>query len=312
MKFSRGYQFNMNWYNRQLKIAGIMRGWSQEELEKVRKLLEEGSNYSQIGRLFGVSSNAIKSLNKKYNFVHREEKRITQEIIDKVIDLRKNTNMSIVDMAREVGFGTNSINKILKNNNIVKERLSQNDILRIISLYQKGEKIKDLASIYNINESTIVRALKKSKVFDPERQFSVRRSVIKEKNRRYIPEILQKYKDGYSINELTIGYEEPASSIKNLLKEHNIHIRNITEQSQMELARNKRSEIAKNTWKEKGGLSGLLLSYPTRQQAIDYLNNFIGNKIQSEGKSNQLYVVYKDHMDIINDHVYPDEIQQPI
>ena len=72
------------------------------------------------------------------------------------------------------------------------------------------------------------------------------------------------------------------------------------------------SKAMKKVWKDIGYLEGLLLSYPTRQQAINYLTNFIGNKIQSEGKSRQIYMTYNKYLNIINNHTFPNEVQQNI
>ena len=56
----------MNWYNRQLKIAGRPgRVWSNKELNKIKSLLEEGKPIRQISRILGTYPRMIRFLNKK-------------------------------------------------------------------------------------------------------------------------------------------------------------------------------------------------------------------------------------------------------
>jgi len=65
----------------------------------------------------------------------------------------------------------------------------------------------------------------------------------------------------------------------------------------------------RQSWEARGGLTGQLLSYPTRGQAVTYLNAFIF-RIREENPQ-RAGAIYNKYMSIINDHTFPDEVQQP-
>jgi len=67
----------MNWYKRQLKIAGgPRREWSTEELEEIKKLIQKGKSYRYVGEMFKVSPRSIEGLNKKYQWLNKKEELI--------------------------------------------------------------------------------------------------------------------------------------------------------------------------------------------------------------------------------------------
>lgn len=348
------------------------------------------------------------------NKLSQARKKITQEIIDRVIYLRKNTNLTIKQIGEDVGLTVVPISNILRDAGLSRPRTTEDQIKEMIYYYTNGVPALELAEAYNLSLTMIISILKKHNVYDLSRRNETMKSKISDKNKGKTKEIIDKYKAGYGIDSLHNEYGESRTAIRHLLKDNGIHIRNFEEQMQTDISRQrmrevsnrnwadeaKREEILKKlrenaqsdevrekmrqtmlrrmeedpsikeklqqqarelwedpkmrehltdsrrkthttdefrnnmseimkeryrnnpqlveemsersiqTWKDKGGLAGLLTSYPSRQQAIDYLTNFIGNKIQSEGKTRQLYLTYEKYLKIINDHTYPDEVQQ--
>ena len=60
-----------------------------------------------------------------------------------------------------------------------------------------------------------------------------------------------------------------------------------------------------------GGLEGRLLSFLTREQSVKFLNNFF-HVIRKKDGPQIAGAVYNKYMQIINDHTYPDEVQQGV
>ena len=66
-------------------------------------------------------------------------------------------------------------------------------------------------------------------------------------------------------------------------------------------------------WEEKGGLKGILPNfYPTREQAIRYLNIYTNRSLQQGQNRNKVFSTRTKYMKIINDHTYPDDVQEPV
>ena len=104
----------MNWYKRQLKIA--KRVWTDEELNKIKSLLEEGESIVQICRLLGTYPKEIKDLNKKYQLVDLEKvKRKKSEWIASLYLLPpKGKGLSTKEIKRQYDISRSSIVKALK------------------------------------------------------------------------------------------------------------------------------------------------------------------------------------------------------
>ena len=74
--------------------------------------------------------------------------------------------------------------------------------------------------------------------------------------------------------------------------------------------REQMSKIHKQRFIDYGGWEGYLKLQSTRSKAIQLLNNLIHMIIKREGRTNNSYRVYNKYMNIINNHTYPDEVQQ--
>ena len=112
---------NMNWYNRQLKIGmSVKKIWTNNELEKIKKMLEEGYNYVQIAQLFNVSPPTINSLNKKYKWkdLKAEVDKNDQLIANLYLLPPDGKGMSAIEIARKHGFQYRRIQDALKRLNL--------------------------------------------------------------------------------------------------------------------------------------------------------------------------------------------------
>ena len=61
----------MNWY----KKAKRKIEFSDNDLQVIKELLEEGYSYNQISNLTNVSDKVIKRLNKEYKWINKPEKK---------------------------------------------------------------------------------------------------------------------------------------------------------------------------------------------------------------------------------------------
>lgn len=344
--------------------------------------------------------NWYKKIQYKYSY-----KKLTQDIIDKIIYLKKNISMTTEEIANEVGFSTTLVNKILKKHGLIKPRLTEEQMNEIAYFYQEGIGTKELSEAYDRSLPAIIYVLKKKQVFDKNRQYDAIRAVVNDDNAE---EIINKYNEGYSVVELSEEYRESRQAIRNLLKKHNILARNMQEQATTDRAKQlasdkftkmwqneeKRKEITEKirqnsqseenrqkhrklmlermekdptikqrlqqqskdlwnipgmrehlvekmkewkkdpvyreqqrnrmleqwkdpkfrenisnkmieNWAEKGGLAGHLLSYQTKEEAINYLNSFLG-RVGHEDKRMAMFMKDK-YMEIINNHIFPNE-----
>jgi len=109
----------MNWYKRQLKTSADKRTWTEEELDRIKKLLEKGYSYTDIAEMFHVSRPAISYLNKKYKMVDRspffDKKLKEDEFISSLYLLPPyGEGMSAKDIREQYGFTAKKVMSALK------------------------------------------------------------------------------------------------------------------------------------------------------------------------------------------------------
>ena len=223
----------MNWYNRQLKIA--KRVWTEDELGKIRKLLEEGKSSYAIGKLFGVNSNAILYLNKKYKWIDFEKEKLKKDklILGLYLLPPDGHGMPAKQITKEYGyeFSGRRIYKALERSNLTQ--------------YWRGQS----------------EAAKKKYKDNPEL------------GKQFGDFMRQKYKNDPDL-------------------------------------RKQISDSMKKTIKDIGGLAGMLLNCSTRDKAISMLNYNV-KRIGRED-SQFAFNTYTKYIQIINNHTYPDEVQQGV
>jgi len=115
----------MNWYKRQLKIAmpaptGVNRGWSNDDLITIKKLIEEGKSMRLISRLFGVSHGAINRLNKKYKWKKNPNKQLnrieplTEKIKKLYLSPPHGKGLSAKDVGQQLNISPTTVRKVIK------------------------------------------------------------------------------------------------------------------------------------------------------------------------------------------------------
>lgn len=90
--------------------------------------------------------------------------------INEVINLYQNTNMSLIDIAKEIGYKSKDVvYKILKENNIekrrsVKHKISIENEDEIIKMYLSGLSSREIGKKYNVGGGVIDRILNKCNI----------------------------------------------------------------------------------------------------------------------------------------------------
>lgn len=280
----------MNWYKKQLKISypvGVRRGWSDEDLQMIKELIDGGSPLSQIASLFDVSPSTIRVLNEKYKW--KEKKNYNPPIQWSEEDLEKIKSLILQDksfrsIASLFGVGDVTIanlNKKYKWKDLKADRLKKDNFIASLYLLHpdgKGMSAKAIAAQYGINPSTTMQALRRLDKLDFWRGQSE----------------AQKQKYIYDPDSARVHSEK--------LKQVHKDRPEIGEQQSIRM---------KEYWDEIGKLEGLLLSYPTKEQAVKWLNGFY-HRLLKMNKIETANQIYNKYMKIINDHTYPDEIEQQI
>ena len=101
----------------------------------------------------------------------------------------------------------------------IKEMLQEN-INDILELKKQGCKLEDIAQLYNVSRQSIGRALKD--IGQPARNILTK---------DIIDNLIQEYKNGTTIKELSKKYHFGDSTISKILKENNIHVKTYGEHS---------------------------------------------------------------------------------
>lgn len=173
----------MNWYKRaQYKIAfPKIVNWSEDDLQVIKSLIEEGYSYNKIADLVGVSSTSIAQLNKK----HRWRERIERGEQGSMEDIRKNIlekgrqmvdmyllpprgqGMTLKNIAIQFNSSTNRIKDYMKRTGLIideefrsKEETDKGHSGRMLEWWKQfegedGEKFKNRLLSYQIRQQAI-------------------------------------------------------------------------------------------------------------------------------------------------------------
>jgi hypothetical protein len=74
--------------------------------------------------------------------------------------------------------------------------------------------------------------------------------------------------------------------------------------------RKSKSDQMAEMWKQRGGLEGFLLLRPSREKAIEYLNQFYSVLMKNDRDKNKTNSIYRKYKQIIDNHTYPEDIPQ--
>lgn len=241
----------MNWYNRQLKISQRKgRVWTNEELEKIKNMFEQGFSQTQIASFFGVSAQPIKNLNKKYKWKNFKADRSKYDsfLADLYLLPPKGKGMSAKQIYKQHGFSTGKLYKALERLNLLDHWRGQSDAQKHMNL-TNPDAAKEKSN-----------TMKQRFIDNPE----LREELSRFQKQKFIdnPDLREEY-----------------------------------------------SQRMTQQWKDIGGYEGKLKSTSTKEQAINLLNNLMKIIIRDEG-GRKSFNTYNKYMNIINNHIYPNEIQQ--
>ncbi len=268
----------MNWYKRQLKIAmPPALNWSSDQLEKIEKMINEGKSFREIARNLGVNFKQIEKLNKKYQW------RDTKSDILKKYDLAASLyllppggkGMSAKNIKEQYGITNSTIQKALKRLNLEDKWRGRGEAAKLVD--QKGrwnDELREDAS-----------EIQKQRFID---NIKLREDASKRQKQRFIdnPDLRKEY---------SRRMKQRFIDNPDLRKEH--------------------SERMLKKWKEWGGFEGRLKLAPNRESAVAILRNFIGamrNKPNNPMDTSTAVNIHNFYLQIINEHTYPDEVQQGV
>jgi len=318
----------MNWYKRQLKMSQRKIEFSEDQLQKLKQLSEQGVFLKELSKIFGVS----------------------------VVTLRK--------IIKEYGQNWNIPSQIDKTRNINLKKWTQDELQVIKELLREGENYNQIAKLFNVSFPTIKSVNKRYHLVRDEEIKAIAEEKLRKKYEYitglYLPSPKGK---GLSLTQIEREYGVAAKTVIKALKELGLYeefFRRPSDanrhryESNPELGENhsrRMKEIHRNNpgmaeqhsqfmkqlfideperanefgnrikswWKqfedEGGGnkLQNRLKSFPTREQAINSLKGFVMSK-RSKNPNEDLesMAIYNKYMKIINDHTFPNEVQQEI
>lgn len=158
---------------------------------------------------------------------------------EEIYDLYFNQNKTIRQVAAILECDMSFIRKFFKNNNLIcrpflriNKNIADNEE-QIKSLYIEGESTTDIAKIYNVTASTILKVLRRHNITirSPKEARNTKKVQEKDKNRcKNIPNeivnsIVKLYSEGYGAKRLAKQYKVDSCIIFRVLEERNIPIR---------------------------------------------------------------------------------------
>jgi hypothetical protein len=207
----------------------------------------------------------------------------------------------------------------------IQREWSEEDLQTMKKLIEKGKSFRDIAIFFNTVHSTISQLNDKYQWRDIKSE--------KMKKNKMIADLYLLPPDGKGLlgNEIKEQYGFDAATIFRALKALGLedHYRGkndpYSEGKRREKIQNWNadpsnkqmiSEKIKRWWDQFGTeqgerLKNRLLSYPTRQQAMNHLSGFVGSQnYDLNYDSKKTNAIYTKYQQIINNHTFPDEIQQ--
>ncbi len=247
----------MNWYNRHIKIAmPKKREWTEDELQVIKELIEEGYSYDKISQLFGVNRNSIRYLSLKYKW-REPRKSFSPEKIEEIkqLVLSKKPLYEIASMFGVSDGVIESLNKKYKWRDYEKEKAEMDRF--IVDLYLlppegKGMSSKQIRDQYGIFHRRVWTALDRMGLSDKKRGMSEEVKRIYEEN----PE--KRKQQGESLRRRYEEDPELRERMSELNKQH--YVDNPALKDQI-------SQRMKEYWKNyPGGYYAWLSTFPPEKQ----------------------------------------------
>lgn len=310
----------MNWYRQiQLKYAFPSRSPDWDKLDEVKRnrddiqqMLDEGYKYREIQDLFDIKSDQIFRRMLAEVDVGIDADRLEKWRVSKLRELA-GRNATLTQMANEVRLNPNTVKRLLEDNSIsykinTPHQFSDEEGKSIISLHvDKGMGPTEIAKLTGFNVNSVISYLQAKGVYRNLR-----------KNTRGVfsptPEQIEKIDywyampprgEGRSIIWIADQLGFSRGQLKYWFVKTGRPIRSYDEQIAIPETRERLSDSLRSYWDRVGKLEGYLLSLPSRQQAINYLNGFVSILIDRNPENS--HAVFNKYKAIIDNHVYPDE-----
>jgi hypothetical protein len=312
----------MNWYKRQIKISYRKIKFSPEQLKQIQQLAEEGMTFSKISKMFGISVVTLRNIvrENKWKVPTRLEK--TRETNTKVFSPQQ---LEKIKELVESGVSFSKISKMFNTSIRMISNISNKNKWNVPSLSEKFKKMWEDQDLRDQQSERVKKRFEDPKereqLSEKIKQVYIDNPELREQNAERMRELAI---DPNMIKERSKIQRERFKDPKH--KKH--HSEKLKKRWEDQALREQASEAQKRRfedieerkmqserqlkyWENIGGLKGLLLTYNNRQQAINRLNQFIlilkNDPSQDSAKT---YNTYNKYMDIINNHTYPDEVQQ--
>lgn len=145
---------------------------NRDELNELVQKYETGHSLKQLAKEYGCSAPALKDylirkgidIRVKYSILENEEDQLS------LIDEYTNRTLTLKELLCKYHCSFEIFKRILNKHGITavgkgrSSKLSDGDNLEVIKLYNEGEKVQDIANIFNVDRTTIYNILRKYKV----------------------------------------------------------------------------------------------------------------------------------------------------
>lgn len=312
----------MNWYKRQLKIAMPGRGgatvksdkWEEVEVnkEEIQNMLNQGYSKKQIAELFEVGPQLMVKMLNRFNIYRSKEG--TREIAKKMME----NGEALTNVAKKLRLDQKTLRDLLgievrKRSPAKPNPISTEEGKKIEKMHvEEGLRPTDISKILGRSATSIVDYLKRRNLYERLRgdwvRFNPTEEQIKQIDYWYA---LPPDGEGRSLEWIGKKFGLSGNQMGYWFKKTGRPVRSSEEQVGTESTREDISLAKLIDWEEKGGLKGILTDfYPTREQSVQYLNNYVHRLLKQGVSSNKAFRIRAYYMDIINNHTYPNEVQQ--
>lgn len=137
---------------------------TQEEINKVKQLSEEGYSWAEIARLMDKTISAIHWIRRTQN-LESKNKKITQSQIDEIIELAKN-GYSVKEVVEKTGLHKNTVKKYVHQADLIftskpSYKINQQ---KLIQLLEEGKNTHEIAVYFGISNNIVRKYIKRHNI----------------------------------------------------------------------------------------------------------------------------------------------------
>lgn len=217
------------------------------------------------------------------------------------------TLKSIADL---LGFNPKTIVKLLKRYGInpkeIYDRRMGEKKNKIKKLYEEGKNVAEISRLMGEKYETIMDHLKRMGAYITQSKMPPPLEFTENEIRT----IDMLYEKGVPITEIAKQFGTRKDRLITWFNNTGRSRKSKKEQFNTQYSRDKRTQITKDFWERVGKLEGYLISLPSRPQAENYLNGVVNRMWNTNPQ--KASAIKRKYMEIINDHTYPDEVQQEV